>query len=182
VVDEAAGACSSQVLSEPDFCGFFIQESKISPKNDIAAILFAGVDQLDNIDQVSKMVGPRPLILFNKQLQRPADFEFGKKDNCNQIVFDQFSWGFAFQEYACRGEDMKLTFEYPNWQSCVICDENQELGQQEIALLSPQPDRPSYDALEKKINVRSPARATLDAQNGRGPREGIKIPKRPETI
>jgi hypothetical protein len=153
-----------------------------SPKNDIAAILLTGVDQLDNIDQVSKMVGPRPLILFNKQLQRPADFEFGKKDNCNQIVFDQFSWGFAFQEYACRGEDMKLTFEYPNWQSCVICDENQELGQQEIALLSPQPDRPSYDALEKKINVRSPARATLDAQNGRGPREGIKIPKRPETI
>jgi hypothetical protein len=157
VVDEPAGACSSQVLSEPDCCGFFVQESKISPKNDIAAILFPGVDQLDNIDQVSKMVGTRPLILFNKQFQRPADFGFGKKDDCNQIVFDRFSWGFALQEYACRGEDMKLTFEYPNWESCVICDDNQELGQQEIVLLSPQPDRPSYDALEKKINEVLPA-------------------------
>jgi hypothetical protein len=157
VVDEPAGPCSSQVLSEPDCCGFFIQESKVSPKNDIAAILFPGVDQLDNIDQVSKMVGPRPLILFNKQFQRSADFGFGNKDNCNQIVFDRFQWGFALQEFACRGEDMKLTFEYPNWQSCVIRDDDQELGRQELALLKPQSDRPSYDALEKKINEVLPA-------------------------
>lgn len=152
VVDNPAGPCSSQVLSEEDCCGFFIQESLTSPKNDIAAILFPGVDQLDKIDEIDKMVGPRTLILFNKQFQRTADFGFRGKDRSQKIVFDKFEWGFAFQEFACRGEDTKLTFEYPNWQSCVICDEDLEKGQQEIALLEPSTSRPTYENLEKKIN------------------------------
>lgn len=152
VVDEAAGPCSSQVLSEPDCCGFFVQESAVSPKNDIAAILFPGVDQLGNIEQVDQMVGPRTLLLFNKQFQRPADFGFVDAKESEKVVFDRFSYGFAFQEFACRGEDTKLTFEYPNWDSCVICDEDQDIGRQEIALIKGQTERPSYEALEKKIN------------------------------
>lgn len=148
------GGCSSQVLSEPDCCGFFIQQSESSAKNDVAAILFPGVDQLDKIAEIDQMVGDeRVLILFNKQFQRPADFGFGSnRDRCQKVVFDRFSYGFAFQEFACRGEDTKLTFEYPNWSSCVICDEDADKGQQEIALLDPQPQRPSYQELEKKIN------------------------------
>ena len=59
---------------------------------------------------------------------------------------------FAFQELACRGEDTKLTFEYPNWQSCVICDEDLEKGVEQIKLLDPTPDRPLYEDLESKIN------------------------------
>mmetsp|Transcript_4538 Transcript_4538/g.6541 ORF Transcript_4538/g.6541 Transcript_4538/m.6541 type:complete len:272 (+) Transcript_4538:63-878(+) len=152
VVDEPAGPCSSQVLSEPDCAGFFIQESKTDAKNDVAAILFPGPDQLRNIEEIDEMVGSRALILFNKQFQRPADFGFGKGDRCKKAVFDKFRYGFAFQEFSCRGEDTKLTFEYPNWQSCVICDENQDVGQQEIALLEPSPERPAYDDLQKKIN------------------------------
>lgn len=153
VVDEVAGPCSSQVISQADCSGFFIQESKISAKNDVAAILFPGVDQLNKIEEIDQMVGDqRVLILFNKQFQRPADFGFGKGDRCKKIVFDRFSQGFAFQEFACRGEDTKLTFEYPDWQSCIICDEDQDKGQQEISLLAPQPERPSYEELEKKIN------------------------------
>ena len=153
IVDDPAGPCSSQVISEADCSGFFVQESKTSAKNDIAAILFPGVDQLANIQQIDEMVGDeRTLILFNKQFQRPADFGFGNGDKCKKIVFDRFSQGFAFQEFACRGEDTKLTFEYPNWQSCVICDEDQDVGRQEIELLDPQPDRPTYEELEKKIN------------------------------
>jgi hypothetical protein len=152
VVDEPAGQCSSQVLSEPDCCGFFVQESNISPKNDIAAIMFPGVDQLEKINEINNMVGPRTLILFNRQFQRPVDFGFLGKDRSQKIVFDKFEWGFAFQEFSCRGEDTKLTFEYPNWQSCVICDENLEKGQEEIALLESSPIRPAYENLQKKIN------------------------------
>ena len=153
ITEDPADSCSSQVLSEPDCSGFFIQESKVSAKNDVAAILFPGVDQLDKIDEIDRMVGDeRPLILFNKQFQRPADFGFGTADRCNTIVFDRFSYGFAFQEFACRGEDTKLTFEFPSWQSCVICDEDADLGRREIALLEPRTNRPSYEELESKIN------------------------------
>ena len=151
--DAAKEGCSSQVLSEPDCCGFFIQQSQTSAKNDAAAILFPGVDQLDKIAEIDQMVGnQRVLLLFNKQFQRPADFGFGNSDRCKKVVFDRFSYGFAFQEFACRGEDTKLVFEYPNWQSCVICDEDLDKGQQVIQLLDPQPVRPSYEQLEKKIN------------------------------
>lgn len=152
VVDEAGG-CSSQVISAPDCSGFFIQESQVSPKNDIGAILFPGVDQLDKIAEIDAMVGEeRTLILFNRQFQRPVDFGFRGKDRSQQLIFDKFQWGFAFQELACRGEDVKLTFEYPNWESCAICDEDLEKGTQQIALIGPTPERPAYEAIEKKIN------------------------------
>lgn len=111
------------------------------------------VDQLDKIEEIDNMVGnERTLLLFNRQFTRPADFGFNQNEKCNRIVFDRFTQGFAFQEFACRGEDVKLTFEYPNWQSCIICDEDEALGSREIALLDPQPTRPLYDDLEKKIN------------------------------
>jgi hypothetical protein len=153
VVDEPAGPCASQVISPADCCGFFIQESNVSSKNDIAAILFPGVDQLSKIQEIDEMVGEdRTLIVFNKQFQRPEDFGFLNRDKSKKAIFDKFSYGFAFQELACRGEDMKLTFEYPNWNSCIVCDENIELGSREIDLLDPQPDRPTYEVLEKKIN------------------------------
>lgn len=146
------GSCSSQVISQPDCCGFFIQESKTSPKNDIAAILFPGVDQLDKIEEIGEMVGPRSLLLFNRQFQRPVDFGFTGKEKAKELIFDRFQWGFAFQELACRGEDVKLTFEYPNWDSVVICDEDIEKGVEQIGLLDTSNERPLYANLEKKIN------------------------------
>uniref|UniRef100_A0A7S2SHX4 DUF1995 domain-containing protein n=1 Tax=Eucampia antarctica TaxID=49252 RepID=A0A7S2SHX4_9STRA len=152
VVDEANGECSSQVLSPQDCCGFFVQESKTSPKNDIAAILFPSVDQLDKIQELQEMVGDRTLIIFNRQFTRPADFGFGNKEKSQENIFDKFKWGFAFQEFACRSEDVKLTFEYPDWNSCAICSEDEDLGATEFALLSPQPDRPQYSDLESKLN------------------------------
>jgi hypothetical protein len=152
VVDEAASDCSSQVISPQDCCGFFVQESNTSPKNDVAALLFPGVDQLDKIAEIDSMVGERTLILFNRQFRRSADFGFGNTDKSNEIVFDRFKWGFAFQEFACRGEDLKLTYEYPDWKSCVICDEDQDVGAKELNLLDNQADRPLYEDLEKKIN------------------------------
>lgn len=152
ITEKPSGRCSTQVISGPDCSAFFVQESLSSARNDAAAILFPGVDQLDKIDEIDRMVGnERVLILFNKQFQRPVDFGFGKTERCKRVLFDRFSYGFALQELACRGEDSKLTFEFPNWQSCVICDEDDQI-QKEIALLDPQPNRPSYDELERKIN------------------------------
>ena len=50
VVEESSrDKCSSQVISASDCCGFFIQESPISPEQDVAALLFPGPDQLSNI-------------------------------------------------------------------------------------------------------------------------------------
>lgn len=151
VVEDPVSPCSSQVISAPDCCGFFVQESKTSAKNDVAAILFPGVDQLKQIEDIDAMVGEeRTLILFNKQFRSPVDFGFAKKDRSKNEIFDRYAHGFAFQEFACRGEDLKLTFEHPNWQSCIICEE--EEGNREIALLPEQKDRPNYEQLEKKIN------------------------------
>ncbi|MGK3741538.1 MAG: hypothetical protein ACI8RD_001578 [Bacillariaceae sp.] len=152
VVPDAKKSCSSQVLSAPDCCGFFVQESETSAKNDVAAILFPGVDQMKSIQDIDASVGEeRTLILFNKQFQRPADFGFGKGDISKKTIFDRFTHGFAFQEFACRGEDLKLTFEYPNWQSSIICEEEGKPNK-EIPLLPEQIDRPNYEQLEKKIN------------------------------
>eukprot|EP00532_Pseudo-nitzschia_australis_P016948 CAMPEP_0168247292 /NCGR_PEP_ID=MMETSP0141_2-20121125/813_1 /TAXON_ID=44445 /ORGANISM="Pseudo-nitzschia australis, Strain 10249 10 AB" /LENGTH=277 /DNA_ID=CAMNT_0008183055 /DNA_START=195 /DNA_END=1025 /DNA_ORIENTATION=- len=151
VVDDPVAPCSSQVLSAPDCCGFFVQESKTSAKNDVAAILFPGVDQLKQIEDIDAMVGKeRTLILFNKQFQRPVDFGFTNTDRGKKEIFDRYTQGFAFQEFACRGEDLKLTFEHPIWKSCVICEE--EEGNKEIPILPDQLDRPKYEDLEKKIN------------------------------
>mmetsp|Transcript_8706 Transcript_8706/g.18390 ORF Transcript_8706/g.18390 Transcript_8706/m.18390 type:complete len:272 (-) Transcript_8706:103-918(-) len=154
VVNDPAPTCGSQILSEPDCCGFFVQESISDPKGDVAAILFPGVDQLKDIERISAMVGnERNLLIFNRQFSRPADFGFFNKGKAEDVVFNTFDWGFAFQELACRGEDVKLTFEHPNWYSCAVCDENIDLGRQEIKLLEPQAERPTYEELEKKINI-----------------------------
>ena len=90
--------------------------------------------------------------LFNRQFQRPVDFGFAGKTKAQKQIFDKFQWGFAFQELACRGEDVKLTFEYPTWESCAICDEDLEKGTQQVTLLDPSTERPKYEDLEKKIN------------------------------
>jgi len=152
IVDEAAGPCSSQVLSPQDCCGFFVQESATSPKNDVGAILFPGVDQLAKMEEIDTMVGERTLILFNKQFQRPEDFGFASKGRATKSIFEKYQWGFAFQELACRGEDVKLTYEFPTWKACVICDEDLEAGVQRVDLLQPSKTRFVYEDLEKEIN------------------------------
>jgi len=151
VVENPVNACSSQVISAPDCCGFFVQESSTSAKNDVAAVLFPGVDQLQQLQDIDAMVGEeRTLILFNKQFQRPMDFGFANREKSKTKIFDKYEQGFAFQEFACRGEDLKLTFEHPYWKSCVICEE--EDGNKEIPVLPDQTSRPNYEDLEKEIN------------------------------
>mmetsp|Transcript_37152 Transcript_37152/g.89626 ORF Transcript_37152/g.89626 Transcript_37152/m.89626 type:complete len:277 (+) Transcript_37152:102-932(+) len=152
VVEESTREkCSSQVISSPDCCGFFVQESPVSPELDVAALLFPGPDQLSDIKEIEAMVGSqRTLIIFNRQFTREEDFGFFKKGEAKEVI-DKYQWGFAFQEIACRGEDVKLTFEQSvGWQASVV-DENEK----EIEIKDSSWDtklRPEYTALEKKIN------------------------------
>jgi len=152
VEDSSKDKCSTQILSSSDCCGLFIQESPVSPELDVAAVLFPGPDQLDQLKQIDNMVGDkRALILFNRQFTRPADFGFFNKGEAQKVIFENYQWGFAFQEIACRGEDVKLTFEQScGWQACVV-DENGV----EIALKDDSWNkmvRPDYAELERKIN------------------------------
>lgn len=152
VEDSTRDKCSTQVLSADDCCGLFIQESPISPDLDVAAVLFPGVDQFAKLKEIENMVGDkRTLIIFNRQYKRPEDFGmFGGKQEAKGFM-EKYQWGFAFQEIACRGEDVKLTFEQSvGWQSCLV-DENGK----EIEIKDSSWDvklRPEYDVLTSKIN------------------------------
>ena len=180
IVEEPTETCSSQVIDASDCCGFFVQESKLDPKYDVAAILFPGVDQLDKMQEIDKMVGDeRTLILFNKQFQRPEDFGFGEKERSEKAVFDRYSWGFAFQELVCRGEDVKLIYEAPCWTSCVICDEDVDLGRRELELLPPQEKRPTYQELEKQIGKVLPEPLWM-RKMGEAQTKGFKFQRRPK--
>jgi len=162
VVDEDSSSdmkpkeASSQIISASDCCGLFIQESPFSPSSDVAALLFPGPDQLSNIQQIEEMVKDRTLILFNKQFTRAADFGFFAKDKAQKLIFDRYQWGFAFQELACRGEDVKLTFEQSvGWQACVLIDNGDGNYNKEIDVMDATWDRkvrPNYLEMEKKIN------------------------------
>jgi len=151
VEDSIPEKCSSQVISASDCCGLFIQESPNSPELDVAALLFPSPDQFENMKEIEQMVGDkRTLLIFNRQYTRAADFGFFKKGE-SQKFLDKFEWAFAFQEIACRGEDVKLIFEQAvGWNAAVI-DENGK----EIDVMDEKWDvteRPDYLELEKKIN------------------------------
>lgn len=151
VDDSSRDKCSSQFISEDDCCGFFIQESgPESPELDVAAILFPSPDQLTKIKEIEQMVGERTLIIFNRQFTKAQDFGMFNKQEAEKVI-DKNEYGFAFQEIACRGEDVKLTYDQSiGWQCCVI-DENGK----EIEIKNDNWDnqvRPDYQEIEDTIN------------------------------
>lgn len=151
VEDSAPEKCSSQIISASDCCGLFIQESPLSPELDLAALVFPSPDQLENMKQIEQMVGDkRAMIVFNRQFTRAADFGFFQKGE-SQKFLDKFEWAFAFQEIACRGEDVKLMFEQSTgWKASVIDENGQEIDVMDASWDTAV--RPDYLELEKKIN------------------------------
>ena len=151
VEDSAPEKCSSQIISASDCCGLFIQESPLSPELDVAALVFPSPDQLENMKQIEQMVGDkRAMIVFNRQFTRAADFGFFQKGE-SQKFLDKFEWAFAFQEIACRGEDVKLMFEQSTgWKASVIDENGQEIDVMDASWDAAV--RPDYLELEKKIN------------------------------
>ena len=142
--------CSTQIVSETDCCGLYIQQSPESARNDVACLVFASPDQYDEIKNVEAMVGPRPLVLFNRQFQRPEDFGFFRKGEASEVL-SKYTFGYAFQEIACRGEDVKLTFERDGgWEACVVDEKGNEIELKDDGW-DPY-ERPRYEDLERKIN------------------------------
>jgi len=151
VEDSSRDRCSSQLLSEEDCCGFFVQESPLSPDLDVAAVVFPGPDQYTKLKEIEDMVGDqRTLIVFNRQFTRAEDFGFFRKGEAKEWL-QKYQWGFAFQEIACRGEDVKLTFEESlGWQACVVDENGREIEIKDSSWDTKV--RPQYEAIEDKIN------------------------------
>ena len=81
-----------------------------TPAEDAAVCLFAGCDQLGRLREVDGMAGAdRLLCLLNPQFKRLEDFSLWQRGEARSVVFERgYECSFAFEEFACRGEDVKL--------------------------------------------------------------------------
>jgi len=150
--------CTDQLLDAEDACGLILAQSE-TPADDAACVLFAGSDQMDQLAKVEGMVGDKRLLcLLNPQFRRLEDFSFWQREKAKNAYFDRgYQTAFAFEELACRGEDVKLVGEYGRgWRAYVYLDDQQLEG---IALHDEDylSDRPEYAWLEQQINARHPS-------------------------
>lgn len=150
-------AMSDQVLNAEDACGLVLAQGA-TPSEDSACIVFAGSDQMDDLAKVEGMVGDKRLLcLLNPQFRRLEDFSLWQKGKAKSMYFDRgYEVTFAFEELACRGEDIKLIGEYGiGWRAFVYLDDQQVEG----IPLHDEPylaERPAYTWLEARINERHP--------------------------
>ena len=141
------GSTSTQIISEEDCSTLLIHETS-SPSTDIACVIFPSVDDLNKLQEIDKMVDARPLILFNKQFKRPSDFGF-KSKAAETSIFNAFKWGYALQEFSCRGEEVKLIFDGEKWSAVCLPDADTD---EEVILVEGVCERPEYDFLTERIN------------------------------
>ena len=113
-------AVSDQVLDKEDACGLILAQGS-TPAEDAACVLFLGTDQMDALSKVDKMASGRLLCLLNPQFKRLSDFSIWQKGKAQASYFDAgYETTFAFEEFACRGEDVKLIGEYGiGWRAFV---------------------------------------------------------------
>jgi len=158
VVGAAKSAVNDQVLDAEDACGLIMAQGG-QPSEDSALVLFPGCDQLDLMEKVDKMCGERLLVLLNPQFRRPGDFGLFQRKQAASAYFDRgYQTSFSFEEFACRGEDVKLVGEWdvenPRWRAFVMLSDEETDGRPlhdgEL------PDRPAYTDLERMINERYP--------------------------
>ena len=161
-----------QILSADDVCSLLLCEAE-DPKDDLACLLFPGCDQLDGIKSMDNMCGDRTLVLMNPQFRRIQDFGFFQRGAAKSVYFDRgYETTFSTEEFACRGEDMKLQYEFDEgWTAFALFDGE---GSEPTPLLPrPLPSRPEYPYLEQRINDIQPeplwARKLAEA-NSEGPR------------
>ena len=161
------------VLSAEDACGLLLAEGK-SAADDAACLLFAGPDQLEQLAQTEAMVGNnRLLVLLNPQWRRLSDFAPAERKRAAELFFERgYKTGYAFDELACRGEDVKLVGGVATgWRAFIMLEDTDMDGvclHDEDVL----DERPSYEWLEKAINTRHPSprwARKLDQVEARGP-------------
>ena len=150
-----ASECSDQVLDAEDACGLMLAQGA-TPAEDAACVLFCGSDQMDQLAKVDAMASGRLLCLLNPQFSRLQDFSLWQRNKAQSTYFDRdYVTTFAFEEFACRGEDVKLVGEYPHgWKAYVLLDDREVAGQPlHEGML---PERPEYKWLEQQINEKFP--------------------------
>lgn len=149
--------CTSQVLDAEDACGLILAQGA-TPAEDAACVLFAGTDQMGDLANVETMVGDKRLLcLLNPQFKRLQDFSLWQRGKAQSTYFDRgYVTSFAFEEFACRGEDVKMVGEYGlGWRCFVFLDDAQMDG---IALHEGYLDeRPEYTWIEEQINAQHPS-------------------------
>jgi len=147
--------CSDSVLDAEDACGLILAQGA-TPTEDAACVLFAGCDQMDELAKVDKMAAGRLLCLLNPQFKRMEDFSLWQRGKAKAAYFDKgYELAYAFEEFACRGEDVKLVGEYGlGWRAFVLLDDQSTEGVplHEGSL----PERPDYKWLENAINEQHP--------------------------
>ena len=147
---------SDQVLDAEDACGLLLAQGA-TPQEDAACVVFAGTDQMDQLTKVDTMASGRLLCLLNPQFKRLEDFSLWQRGKAKSAYFERgYETTFAFEELACRGEDVKLIGEYGyGWRAFVfLSDENIEGTPLHDGYL---PERPEYKWLEKQINEQHPS-------------------------
>jgi len=148
--------CTTQIISQDDACALLIQEAE-SAKEDAAAIIFPGTDQLDELIRIDKMVGEdRLLLLINPQFRRAEDFGVFKRGTAKTEIFGKYRPGFSFEELSCRGEQVKLTYDSSvGWQAFAVVDEApmyQTTSSPPLPLYSGAlQKRPTYEELEDRV-------------------------------
>ena len=147
---------SDQVLDAEDACGLILSQGE-TPTDDAACVLFCGTDQMDDLARVDAMASGRLLCLLNPQFKREQDFSLWQRGKAKAAFFDKgYETAYAFEEFGCRGEDVKLVGEWGvGWRAFVYLDDNDAEGMPLHDGCLDQ--RPSYNWLEAQINARHPS-------------------------
>jgi len=169
---------TDQVLNAEDGCGLILAQGD-TPKEDAACVLFLGTDQLDDLTKVNGMASGRLLCLLNPQFKRLEDFSLWQRGKAKEAYFEQgYEVGYAFEEFACRGEDVQLVGEWGvGWRAFVVLDDANPEG---LPLHDGCLDaRPEYAWLEAQINSRHP-QPRWARQLSKVDTEGLRFLRGPE--
>lgn len=149
-----ASAVSDQVLDTEDACGLIVAQG-VTAAGDSACVLFAGTDQIGKLAEVDAMANGRLLCLLNPQFKRLEDFSLWQRGRAKAAYFDKgYEVTYAFEEFAARGEDVKLCCEYGlGWRAFVLLDDQGEAVPLHQGALT---ERPSYKWIEQQINKNHP--------------------------
>ena len=148
-------AVSDQVLDKEDACGLILAQGS-TPAEDAACVLFLGTDQMDALSKVDKMASGRLLCLLNPQFKRLSDFSIWQKGKAQASYFDAgYETTFAFEEFACRGEDVKLIGEYGIGCRAFVYLSDQDFEGVPLHA-GALPERPEYKWVEEQINTQHP--------------------------
>lgn len=153
----AADAVSDQVVDAEDACGL-LNAQAASAADDAACLLFPGPDQLTALEKMDAAAGDRLLVLINPQFRRLCSPLGAARRRAAATFFDRgYVTAFAFEEFAARGEDVKLVGTLAGgWRAFVFLHDADSSGQPLFGGEA-RPTRPTYEELERAINAEHPA-------------------------